>query len=83
MDIWRRLVERDEVLPGHRRGPVIASLARASTEKIHAGQPLPGSQAPGRDGARVTRTSSGCRGISSSLLDLYSRQPDFIEPPNA
>ena len=80
MDIWRRLVEREEVYLGHYEGLYCVACEGFYLEK----DLLPGNLCPDhKRPVEMVREDSYFFRLSKyqqPLLDLYSRQPDFIEP---
>ena len=79
-DIWKRLVERDEIYLGHYEGLYCVACEGFYLEK----DLLPGNLCPDhKRPVELVREESYFFRLSKyqqPLLDLYSRQPDFIEP---
>ena len=79
-DIWKRLIERDEIYLGHYEGLYCVACEGFYLEK----DLLPGNLCPDhKRPVELVREESYFFRLSKyqqPLLDLYSRQPDFIEP---
>ncbi len=79
-DLWRRLVERDEIYLGHYEGLYCVACEAFYLEK----DLLPGNICPDhKRKVELLREDSYFFRLSKyqqPLLDLFARQPDFIEP---
>ena len=79
-DVWKRLVERDEIYLGHYEGLYCVACEGFYLEK----DLLPGNLCPDhKRPVELVREESYFFRLSKyaqPLLDLFARQPDFIEP---